>query len=263
MPNNLITFENPLDMTGHQVRNHALHVSSVAPSAPTFGQLYYDNVLNTLRIWTGSWVTVASQPSGNMTVPGNLAVTGSATVGTTLGVTGQVSAGLFFGPGAGLTPLADHFNDVATAATNNTEETIYTDTLTAGILANNADKISAEYSGVLAQHATASRQLRVYFGGTKIFDSTALVTNVANAGFCIRSTIIRVSSSVVRCMTTIAIDTASFLETLPAQYLPVTGLTLANTQIIKLTALVTGTGAAAADVTGKLAHVIKFHAAGL
>lgn len=148
--------------------------------------------------------------------------------------------------------IFDHFADVATSSTNGTEDDLYTDTMVAGLLAANGQKIvESEYLSILGS-ATAGRRVKKYFGGTLIFDSGAL-TLAAGADGRMLTEIIRESSSVVRVTVTVSTTSAS---TIPyVTYTRVTGLTLTNTQILKTTGIASGTGALAGDITNKMASI--------
>lgn len=148
-------------------------------------------------------------------------------------------------------PLFDHFADAGNGTTVETD--LYSDTLADGQLAVDGDKIEAWYSGVTVGHATATRQIRVYFGGTLIYDSTAQVTAAA-ANWSIGVRVIRESSSVVRC--DVSFDDNLNLAAFPgSQYTRITGLTLADPQILKITGQAGGVGAATDDIVAKLGSV--------
>ncbi len=94
-------------------------------------------------------------------------------------------------------PKFDHFADAGNTTTTKTD--LYSDTLAAGLLATNGDKISAYYGGLFVSSATATREITLSFGGTDIFDSGALTLSLSSA-WTIYVDIIRVSSSVIRYM---------------------------------------------------------------
>lgn len=147
--------------------------------------------------------------------------------------------------------LFDHFADVGNSTT--TETDLYSDTLAAGQLANNGDKVEAYYAGVTVGHATATRQLRVYFGGTLVYDSTAQATATA-ANWNVGVRVVRESASVVRCSTTLD-DNLNLAAWPGAGYARVTGLTLSNTQVLKITGTAAAAGAATNDIVAKLGTV--------
>lgn len=150
------------------------------------------------------------------------------------------------------TVLFDHSTDGSTTHTDGTEDTLYTDTIAASQLATDNEKISAVYSVVTVSSATAARRIKVYFGGTVIWDSGSLTIALA-IDFNIRVDVIRESSTVVRC--TVGVETNSTSAVPYSTYTRITGLTLSNTQIIKVTGIASGTGAASADIVAKLGSV--------
>lgn len=151
--------------------------------------------------------------------------------------------------------IFDHFADAGNTGTG--EDDLYSDTVPAGQLANNGEKIDAEYGGIFVSSATATREIKFYFGGTMIFDTGALTLSLS-AAWTAYVTIIRESSSVVRCMVSLQTEGAALAAY--TAYTRVTGLTLANTQVLKITGEAAGVGAATNDIVAKLGTVI-WHAA--
>ena len=143
--------------------------------------------------------------------------------------------------------LFDHFADVGNGTTVETD--LYSDTLAASQLSTNGQKVSAQYGGILVGHATATRQIKVYFGGTAIFDSTA-ITVASNCSWTVDVTIIRVSSTVVR----YRVEFTSLAYMAPTVG-ELTGLTLSNTNILKITGQAGAAGAATNDIVAKLGYV--------
>lgn len=143
--------------------------------------------------------------------------------------------------------LFDHFVDANNGTTVETD--LYSDTLVAAQLANNGEKIVAQYGGVFVGDATSTQQLRAYFGGTLIFDSGALGVGVGTTNWDLYITIIRVSASVVRCSATLNTSFASLAAY--AKYTEVTGLTLANTQVLKVTGTAAGVSGGSNQITAK------------
>lgn len=155
------------------------------------------------------------------------------------------------------TPLFDHFANAGNTGTG--EDDLYSDALAAAQLATNGDKIYGEYAGTFVLSATATRQLRAYFGGTLIFDTGALSITGANASWNVWVELIRVSSSVVRCA--VAMNTSSAAFVAYSTYTEVTGLTLADPQILKITGEAAGVGAATDDIVARLGSVAYVKAA--
>lgn len=146
--------------------------------------------------------------------------------------------------------LFDHFATVGNVGTG--EDDLYSDTVAKGQLANDGDKITAEYSGILVFHATATRTIRAYFGGTKIFDSGALTIAASNTAWGLNLQVIRESATVVRCFVALLTRAANLPD--PA-YTRITGLTLTNAQILKITGEAAAAGAATDDITARLGMV--------
>lgn len=131
------------------------------------------------------------------------------------------------------------------------ETDIRTITLAAARLATNGESISFEAaSGTFAATASVNKRLKVYFGGTAIFDSGSLAITSA-ATWRLTCNVYRVSASIVRC-TTILSSSATGALTALSQYTEVTGLTLANTQVFKIT----GNATNANDVTAEIWQVL-------
>lgn len=146
--------------------------------------------------------------------------------------------------------LFDHY---ATADNGTTvETTLYSDTLAAGQLATNGDKLAVEYGGVFVSSGTATRQVKIYFGGTAIFDSGALTLSLS-AAWTIYCSIIRVSGTVIRYMVSMTTEGAALAAYTATGEL--TGLTLSNTNIVKITGQAAGVGAASADISARLGTI--------
>lgn len=154
------------------------------------------------------------------------------------------------------TPLFDHFVNAGNGTTVETD--LYSDTIAAGQLVSNGDKLDAQYGGVYVSSATATRQIRIYFAGTAIFDTGALTLSLSAAwtAYC---SIIRVSATVIRYMFSFTTEGAAL-----AAYTAVgelTGLTLSGTNILKITGQAAGVGAATNDIVAKLGSVTYTKAA--
>lgn len=152
--------------------------------------------------------------------------------------------------------LQQFFTDAGNTGTSETDIFSYTIPAsgTIGNLSQNGQAIKIEYAGLTVSSATATRQLKLKFGGTTVFDSTALTT-ATGVNWVIRATCIRVSASVVRCYGTITWGTVAIAPF----YTEVTGLTLSSTNILVLTGQAASTGAATNDIVGK-AGTITFKA---
>lgn len=146
--------------------------------------------------------------------------------------------------------LFDHYADAGNGTTVETD--LYSDTIPAARLGANGDKLEAEYGGVFVSSVTATRQIKIYFGGTAIFDSGALTLSLS-AAWTIYVTIIRVSATVIRYMISMTTEGAAL-----AAYTAVgevTGLTLSGTNVLKITGQAAGTGAATNDIVAKMGYV--------
>lgn len=122
------------------------------------------------------------------------------------------------------------------------EDDLHSVTTVAGQLAADNDKLFFHWQVTTTAHATDTRRLRVYFGGTSIFDSTAQATTAAD-NVAVQGWLVRESSSVVRASVWL-IDSGGVAFTKEA-YTRVTGLTLSNTNILKITGESAGGGAVA------------------
>jgi hypothetical protein len=142
------------------------------------------------------------------------------------------------------------FADVATVA-NTTETDLHAYAVSGGTLAANGDQINVKFSGLTAANGNTKR-LRVYFGTTVIFDSTAVAFNAAH--WEIEATIIRVSATTCRVTAKGLFGTNVSLVTYTAAT-----ETLANSLALKLTG--TNGTSNAGDITAKLSTWQKIHAA--
>lgn len=199
-----------------------------------------------------SGASIYSRLAKNTSATRYLSNTGSsnnpawAQIDLTNGVTGilpQANGGT----GVSKTILFDHFANSGNVGTG--EDDLYSDTLTAGQFSANGQKIICQYGGTFVGDATSTQRVRMYFGGTLIFDTGALGIGVTTSNWDIYATIIRVSSSVVRCSVTL--NTSFATLNAYAQYTEVTGLTLANTQVVKITGEAAGVSAATDQIIAR------------
>lgn len=162
-------------------------------------------------------------------------------------------AGIATGATVGATtPLFDHYTNAGNTTT--TETDLYSDTTAASALSANGYKIEAEYGGSFVSSATATREIKLYFGGTAIFDTGALTLSLSSAWTCY-ATLIRVSSTVVRYMISFATEGAALSAYTAVGEL--TGLTLSSTNVLKITGQAAGVGAATNDIVATLGNVYK------
>lgn len=151
------------------------------------------------------------------------------------------------------TRLFSHFANAGNVTTGETD--LYSDTTAASTLSANGQTLEAQYGGLYVSSGTATRQIRIYFGGTVIFDTGALTLSLSSA-WTAYVTIIRVSATVVRYMISFTTEGAAL-----AAYTAVgevTGLTLSNTNILKITGQAAGIGAATNDIVAKMGLVEKY-----
>jgi hypothetical protein len=159
--------------------------------------------------------------------------------------------------------LFNLYADISTTHTDGTFDDLQSVTIPAGQLAANGDRLLARWVGQLVGHPTATRQVQLLFGGTTALDTTAYVSDAGNGYYIWDVEILRVSASVVRISISGANPANSSvgpLQFAAAVYAEVTGLTLANTQVLKITAAATATGAASGDITGRSRNVTYFPA---
>ncbi len=162
------------------------------------------------------------------------------------------SKNLVSGPSSAIPyTLFDHYASVGNVGTG--EDDLYSDTIAAGKLASNGDKLAVEYGGVFVSSATATRELKAYFGGTMIFDTGALTLSLSSA-WTMYVTIIRVSATVIRYMVSLSTEGAGLSAYTAVG--EVTGLTLSGTNILKITGESAGVGAATNDIVAMLGTVI-------
>jgi lysophospholipase L1-like esterase len=141
------------------------------------------------------------------------------------------------------------FANVATAA-NTTETDLHTVTLAASIFGVDGQSIAASYA-LLTSANTNTKRIRAYFGGTVIYDSTALASTAAAGTVELEVLVIRSGSTTVRAVVRMVVSPGLTGFTTLVTETDITGLTLTNTQIMKVTGL-NGT-ATAGDITMKLA----------
>lgn len=145
--------------------------------------------------------------------------------------------------------LFDHYVDVGNILLAETD--LYSDIMPS-ILVNNGDKIRSEYGGTFLSSATATRQIRLYFAGSVIFD-TGMLSLSLNASWSLYVMIIRVSSSVVRYNCSLTTQGAALSAYTSVGEL--TGLTLPGSNILKITGQSAGVGAATNDIIAKSGSV--------
>lgn len=148
--------------------------------------------------------------------------------------------------------LFKHFTDAGNVTTGETD--LYSDTIAAGQLSSNGQVITAKYGGITSASATATRAIRVYFAGTEIYDTGDLVFSVAS-GWSVDVEIIRVSATVIRYRVLTAIGNTGTTVFEASYVAELTGLTLSNTNVLKITGQAGSVGAATNDIVAQLGYV--------
>ena len=143
------------------------------------------------------------------------------------------------------------FSSTGTPAST-TETDLHSFTTVASSLGTDGDGFTMTSGGTFAGNASATSQLRVYFGGTQIFASGAL-TAASAASWHIECMIIRDSSTTVRCVT--KFTTASAVSAPLVTQTDVTGLTLSSSNILKVTGQGGGASPASNDIVYKLGRI--------
>ena len=136
--------------------------------------------------------------------------------------------------------------------TDTSEDDLHVYGIPANILTINGDTLRVEAGGLFVASATATRRLKLYFGGTAIFDSGALTTSLSSQ-WTIIATIIEVSSTVVRYMVQMVADGVTLAS--PVSVGELTGLDLTTSNVLKLTGQAASTGAAANDIVNQISSV--------
>jgi hypothetical protein len=201
------------------------------------GDTYFDVQTGKKHYWTENNATVASLASSVLSVRAGLS-----------GGPPLVSAG---------GSLHDDYADAATTHTDGTFDDLYSHTVYGATLNVNGDAISGRAGLAFVGHATATRQVKLSFAGTTLFDTTALTSASASKGL-INYLIERVSATVVRYA--VEINAPGLSAAVAPVVGELTGLTLSSDNTLKITAAAAGTGAAAADVTAKL-HKARYEPA--
>ena len=146
--------------------------------------------------------------------------------------------------------IFDYFTD---STVGGAETDIFTNTILANTLGSNADKLSASYAGNFVTVGTEVVQLKVYFAGTAIWDSTGIAVTTGTTSWIVYVEIIRVSSTVIRFNVSLSTTGASgFVYDTCGE---LTGLTLSSGNILKITGTSSGVGSGSGDIVGKMGYV--------
>lgn len=151
------------------------------------------------------------------------------------------------------------FDQFADSTVGGAEADIYTNTLIANVFGANGDKVTASYGGNFVTVGTEITQLKVYFAGTAIWDSTGVAPTTGTTSWNVEVKLIRVSSTAVRYTVTLNTTSASgFVYAVSGE---ITGLTLSGTNILKITGASSGIGSGAGDIVGKMGYITFMPAA--
>lgn len=143
-------------------------------------------------------------------------------------------------------PIALAFDATTTGNTAATETDIRTTTLAAGQLSADGQSVRFDAAGSFAATISTNKRLIAYIAGTPVLDSGSLAITSANT-WRLTSNCYRDSATSLKCSTILSSSATGALTAL-SQYVAVTGLTLSNTQIYKIT----GNGTLANDVTAEV-----------
>lgn len=146
--------------------------------------------------------------------------------------------------------IFDHYID---STVGGAETDIYTDTIVGNSLSSNGDKIVGNYSGNFVTLGTESVQLKAYFAGSNIWDSTGIAMAVGTSSWRICVEIIRVSAIIIRYSVSLNTSGASGFVYETAGEL--TSLTLSASNVLKITGISSGVGSGVGDIVGKMGYV--------
>lgn len=146
--------------------------------------------------------------------------------------------------------IKDFFTSIGNVGTG--EDDLYSYTTIANIFAIDGDKIKSEFGGTFVSSATATREIKLYFAGSIIFDTGALSLSLSSA-WTMYSTLIRVNATTVRYMVSFSTEGAALSSYTSVGEL--TGLTLSGTNILKITGESAGVGAATNDIVAMLGNI--------
>ena len=146
--------------------------------------------------------------------------------------------------------LKDFYTDANNGGLVETD--LYTYTTLANRLNIAGEKIVAIYGGTF-NDATASSQLKIYFGGVLIGDTGAL-TSAASLDWLSNVSILRTGATTARSVLNIFTRGAS--TNAYTKYTSLTGLNFANTNILKITGTAGGTTGGNNDITATYGNII-------
>lgn len=148
-------------------------------------------------------------------------------------------------------PLEDFFTDAPNVGVGADTE-LYITTIAGGKLANNGDKLEAEYSVALVDNGNDKRVF-IEFDETLIFDTGLIGTSGANAFLHVRLVMIRVSNTVIR-YTITSMPSGTYLTTSTTVVGELTGKDLSVANDLVLWGTAGGTDDAVAKM-GRVAYI--------
>jgi hypothetical protein len=197
--------------------------------------------------------TVVAAPSGIITVT-QASTTGTPPNQVTLTFTNQNANGVLAGPASGAAaaptfrklthadvpdkPLFDHYADAGNVGS--TETNLYSDSLAAGQLAANGDKLFAKYAFILTTASNCQPLIKIYFGGNLILSSFGPLA-IGPSWAELDLFIIRDSATTVRAVAKIVIGGTQGSDCLAIK---ITGLTLSGAVTLLVTGQAIGSSAA-------------------
>lgn len=143
------------------------------------------------------------------------------------------------------------YSTTATGNSGSSETELYAYSVPGKTLRKNGETIEFWFSGTMVAHATATRQIRIKFGATTIFDSTPKATTTSY-DFSVRGLIMRVSATSQKCITVMDTTQELFLIT---DYATTTE-TLSGAVSLRITGEAAGAGAATNDITFQMGRVL-------
>lgn len=145
------------------------------------------------------------------------------------------------------------FNSFADVSVGGAETDIYSYTTAASTFGTDGDKVEATYGGNFVTIGTEATQLKVYFAGTAIWDSTAVTVSTGTTSWRVRVELIRVSATVIRY--TVSLNTTGASAYVYCTVGELAAITLSNTNILKITGTSSGAGSGVGDIIGKMSQV--------
>jgi hypothetical protein len=149
-------------------------------------------ISNSVAAVSVSSTVMAIKPTTAATSAGGGALTNAGGMATAGSTRCQVGTSAVYAAAGGT--VFEHFTGVSNGT--NVETTLFSDTLAANSLVTNGDMLRISYGLTTLAHASATREIRFYFGATVLFDSTAQTTVSAGTAI-LEILLIRQSSTVL------------------------------------------------------------------